>query len=168
MWCLALARELPGGEVRSKLSFGDSIMQYQRVLEDVSVVKIGFNINGFDRHALANHGITIQNTVDLLDLSRFLNSANDYGHSLKDWCRRLGLVHEEYSNVAAIPQYSKQDPSKRLKRDKIVSLKDLWQQRPDLMLRIRQYITRDVEYPLKIFRYMLEQCQNTKLSGTST
>ncbi len=123
--------------------------------------KVGTNINGWERPALANSGYELRGIAgDTLDMSRLLNPAQTLedgeGHDLKAWGQRLGYRVITFDDVAGRPEpgvLSKDGLSQKVRWSKreLVPLPELWELYPQRHRKIMEYATQDAAMSLSTY-----------------
>lgn len=107
VWCATLAwgrPSKPPSPFRSAFVPQEFLHVLKPFLADARYPKVGTNLHGFDRHALANEGIELRGIVACTSAqSRLLNPSQEAGHGLKRWGERLGYRVRSFAEVATVP-----------------------------------------------------------------
>lgn len=94
---------------------GRWLYKFQGWLENNRYKKVGANFFGFDRHVLANYGISVQGVIfDNVRASR-LNDPSSFEHDLKTQGTKLGYVMREYKDLFGRPYVKRNgEPGKKI------------------------------------------------------
>lgn len=184
VWCLTLA----WGE--TTVFVPRPFLQYLKPwLESTVPQKVGTNLLGFDRHALANEGIGLEGLLaDTVVMSRLLDSRPELddgaGHGLDAWGERVGAPKAgsfqelvTVSNLRTIPGKVKTYKDARRQgvlyggdaqevKFKVVTeewdLQRVWEELPERREAIKQYGCTDPLASLRVYEHLKKKLEGRR------
>ena len=188
VWCLTLAW---GERASRKQCFVPArfLQALKSWLEADRPQKVGTNLLGFDRHALANEGIGLSGILaDTGLMSRLLDSRPELdehgGHGLKPWGTRLGYKTTQFEHLVTVTRTrTVQGKVKEYKRCATrqgvlyggaaqevgfrtetvqLGLDEVWERYPERREAIRGYACLDPELSLAVYEELRRQLEKRR------
>jgi DNA polymerase I-like protein with 3'-5' exonuclease and polymerase domains len=188
VWCMTLAW---GSRADRKQCFvpKQHLHTLKPWLESDRLQKVGTNLLGFDRHALANEGIELSGILaDTALMSRLLDSRpaldDGEGHGLKPWGTRLGYTTTAYEELVTVERtrtvpgkekeykrcgvrqgvlYGGSSQEVRFKTETVeLGLDEIWAQYPERRDTIKRYACLDPELSLTVYEHLKGQLKGRK------
>lgn len=185
MWCLTLAWGEHGSRKQCFVS-AEFLPELKPWLESDRPQKVGTNLWGFDRHALASCGIEMGGVLaDTALMSRLLDSRpaldDGEGHGLKQWGARLGLTTTSFEELVTVQRtrvvpgkvkqykrcgvrkgvlYGWEAQEVRFKVEVVeLGLDEVWRDYPERREAIKEYACRDPEMSLAVYERLRKQLE---------
>jgi hypothetical protein len=176
IWCMTAAWH-EGRRIRTAFVKPEDLERWRGLLESPLVLKVGFSIWTYDYHVFMNHGIRLVNVEDIVDMSRWYNSSNLFGHSKNDWCDRMGLEQEKFGDLMTVRSTKMGHQKERVKQGKWpvyyapgqvgrvmykkLSIQELWENHPERRVRIKQYALQDAVAGLLVHPFLKQKLVET-------
>lgn len=143
-------------------------------LENPTCTKVCTNGDGYERHALANHGIDFHGMVACTaSMSRLLDPSRNGGHGLKPWGEKLGYTVYTYEEIVGVARQGGQQKARLLKNKRTKQYEQvydytvvhwdepdmqwLWANKPERRASIIKYSVQDAAMSLDAYWVLLDK-----------